>query len=241
MQHTTETTETTTTTAPTVTIIAPTETLYARQRGQHRPQPAEIRLDCQAATLTAGIDWASPATPFDQWHHLTLAWEIPALTQSAVERLLAECLADAEQVIEGFSRRWDGSNHKGRYDDDAYRAIQRIADRCEAAQWDDSETLEVWDGWDYVCAGNREEVACREHNITAETTDDELSELETRLLEEAGSAVVEDLERALFRLRDGARIRAEEAAEEDEDEDEDEDEELNARADADAAEAAEES
>ena len=209
-----------TTTETTITIIAPTETLYARLRGQHRAQPVEVRLDCEARTLTAGVDWASPAVSCAQWHGLTLAWTIPSLTQSAAEALLEAIREDAEEVLAGFERRWDGSNHVGRFDDDARDAIQRIATRCEREQWDESETLEVWDGWDWLCAGMREEQACRVHGVTADTTDEELSALEDRLLEDAGAAVIEDLERALHLLRDGARIRASEEEEERADEEE---------------------
>ena len=166
------------TTEATVTVIeVEGNELHHQHRGQNKPQPCHVSLNCDTAALSASYDpEIGNGIPFSVYHRRTLRWGIPALTADAANALLAEIAPLAERVVAGYERTWDGNNHVGEYTDDAQEAIEAIRDLCDRARADADElsTVQVWDAGDWFGGIGRWEAQCEALGITAETTDDEL-------------------------------------------------------------------
>lgn len=180
--------------------------LYTRFPGQTAPQPCFVELDCDKRTLTAESNpEIGNAVPVHVWHHRILRWTIPCLTDDAVNALLDELADDAGIVCDGYTCEWDGSDHVGRYTDDAEAAMERIREAC-ARDWSEADQVRVWtaDEW-YQSEGFEAQIASL--GITAETTDEQIAEIAERE-EEAASAeghTVEGIEKHMEWLRDKCR------------------------------------
>ena len=111
--------------------------LYHRYSGQTAEQPVYVELNCETGQLSA--DWNAEignAVPIAVWHGRTQRWSIPALVKTAANALLEAIAPLAQRVCDGYESQWDGSNHVGRYTDDARSAIDEIAYLCQASAED---------------------------------------------------------------------------------------------------------
>lgn len=170
--------------------------LHHQYRGQNKPQPCHVSLDCESRTLTAGYDpEIGGAVPFAVHHGIVRRWGIPSLKEAAANALLAEIAPLAERVVAGYERTWDGNNHVGEYSEDAQEAIESIRDLCDRARADADEhsTVQVWDAGDWFGGIGRWEAQCEALGITAETTDDELRAIEAAAEVEAANNGVDVL------------------------------------------------
>lgn len=194
-----------------ITVVTVTgNELFRHYRGQTSAQPCHVTLDCRSSKLGAEYNpEIGNAVPGAVYHGHVQAWSIPCLRESAANALLEEIEPLAARVVAGYSSEWNGSNHVASFDDDAQEAIEAIEAICDAA--DVSDGVRAWDAGDWLTAsGNtRREVVRSQLGITAETTDEELAAIETRVEAEAvetGEAdVLTGTRRYLESLRDEAR------------------------------------
>jgi transcriptional regulator with XRE-family HTH domain len=177
----------------------PTE-LFAQYQGQSEPQGAYIELDTQAGTLHASYNAEiGNAIPFSVYHGLDRRYGIPILTADTANRVMREIAPLADRIIAGTKAEWDGNNTVAILNDDALAAEEEIEERLGLPSdgygdgpnqgFDDSDLVAVWD---IDGATNGSEVG--DYDITADTTDDRLDEIEQEILADlagcGGSSVV---------------------------------------------------
>lgn len=160
----------------TINHVCGDDALYCHYESQISPQPCYVELDCDNRTLSASYDAEiGPAVPVRVWHHRIIRFQIPCLTDEAVNDLLDEIAEDASAICEGYERVWDGNNHVGRFTEDADGLIQALNERCQGP-WDERSTINVWHAGDWYEPVTDIDL-CEELGLTANTTDDELNEM----------------------------------------------------------------
>lgn len=180
-------------TGTTVRIIectSPTE-LYRHYDGQTEPQPAYIELDTQNGTLSASYNAEiGNAIPFTVHHGLDRRYGIPVLTAEAANRVMEEIAPLADRIIAGTEAEWDGNNTVAVLNDDALAAEEEIEKLLglpsQAGGWSDEPNQGFPDSdlvgvWDIDGAVNGQEAD--EYDITADTTDARLDEIEQDILD----------------------------------------------------------
>lgn len=192
------------TTMVTINTVAPAE-LHRQHPGQNEPQPCyvEVDLDNQLvlATYNAEIGNAVPAAVM---HGIERRYEIPALTSTVANELLAKIAPLAERMVSDWEKTWDDHNHVAVLGDDAEAAETEIEAMC-ADMWEDHEKVTVWDT-DGAIAGDEAET----YGITADTTDERLEEIEEEILASlkevsaSDEVVLEGVTEYLESLRDDA-------------------------------------
>lgn len=164
--------------------------LYCRYQAQCRPQPCYVTLDCRTAELSAAYSGEiGGGVPVDVWHHRAIRWHIPALRGDPAAALLEGLAPLAQRVVDGYSEIWDGSNHVGQLDDDAYSACAEIADRCVDAGDEDYDQISVWVAADWLDSASDAALG-----LTASSTDAELTAMAARIREDAAGEGVDVLE-----------------------------------------------
>lgn len=192
----------------------PTGFLHHHYQGQTGPQDCFVELDCEDGELRA--DWNAEignAVPFSVWHNRKLRWAIPALRSSAADELLERIEPLAERILAGYRSEWDGSNHVGRFTQDADEATEAVADVCNQAFADDIGRVQVWEASAWYEGTGGVEAQAEELGITATTSDEALEaigkrELATALAEHEVDAL-EGLEEHLAWVREELREAAE--------------------------------
>lgn len=180
--------------------------LHEQRRGDLKPRPAMIELDPRARTLRAYAVLDDGQT-FDQWHGRVRCYAIPRLTAAACNELLDLLVPLAARVADGFTLRWDGSNHVGELDDDAQQAEDLIDAECSR---EDRPTVVAWSASDWFGTVGDLSAQADACGITHATTDDELRAIETREAETfksevEGVAVLYGLHRHLVAMREAVR------------------------------------
>ena len=121
-----------TTTQIPVTISDGRAPLYHRYPRQTQAQDAYIELDPNART--ASMTWNAEignAIPTALWHHQLVRVSVPnTLSNAQCQELAAEVQPLLLRICEGYERVWDGSNHVGRYSEDARAAITDLENLC---------------------------------------------------------------------------------------------------------------
>lgn len=195
----------------TVTPVAPAE-LHRQYSGQSEPQPCYVEVDLRTRAL--GADWNGEignAIPFSVHHGFERRYPIPALTSTAANELLEKIRPLAERMCSDWREEWDGHNHKAILGEDAAAAEEEIEALCgDPADgwdrvWDSSELITVWD-----VDGATNGIEAEEYEITADTTDERLDEIEAQILEDlkgisdSDEVVLEGVTEYLIQLRDDA-------------------------------------
>lgn len=129
----------------------------------------EFWLDPRDRTCGVRQEYRDNATPADEWHGLVLTWRVTGHPhEDTMRQWIMESMAQLEGICNGFEEVWDGSNMVGRYTDEAQNLIQEIEKELE-----DSLILpNYYEFWE-VGAWLEQSM----HEITAQTTDDELANL----------------------------------------------------------------
>jgi hypothetical protein len=162
--------------------------LYHRYPGQHDRQPCYLELDCDRGILSC--DWNGEignSMPFTVYHRRTLRWTIPALKGYGANALMREVLPICEAIMAGYEIHWDGNNNIGRYTEDAQLAIEELTAYCDGDTW--TGEIHVWDASDWFSGTSEDDLG-----ITVTTTDDELEDIAEKLLEEAHSHNVDEID-----------------------------------------------
>jgi len=104
--------------------------VYNKYPSQSQPQPAMIEIDCDAKTVWAGFDdEIGNAVPINVYHGRTLRYEISSYVKGSD---LADMLDSREftelvnRILAGYTKKWDGSNHKGILNEDASNASDAL-------------------------------------------------------------------------------------------------------------------
>lgn len=178
----------TTTTVRIIPVTRPTE-LYAHYSGQSQAQDAYIELDLRHGTLLATYNAEiGNAVPFDVFHGFERRFGIPVLTAEAANRVMQELAPLADRVLADWEEVWDGNNMVARLGNDAEAAVEEIEEKLGLnlgyGDWDEDtqgfSDSDVVGQWDLNSASNGDEA--EEYDITAETTDERLDEIEADIL-----------------------------------------------------------
>lgn len=200
-------------TTETVTVVPVTDNLLHHYPREHKPQPCHVELDCATRTLRAETDMEignSVPMPVHLGHRRR--WPIPPLREEAANALLDEIAPLAARVCDGYSSRWDGSNHVGRYTEDASDAELEILTLCERAGGDPEDVRSEVDAADFFAGiSSRRTVIAETIGVTADTTDDRIAELveeNERIAETEMGADLVGADKYLRNLRDEMRDEA---------------------------------
>lgn len=194
---------------PTLVTITTVDVDFALLRqypGQHQPQRAWIELDGETGELSAAHDpEIGGGVPERVWNNRALRWAIPPLRARAANGLMRRIAPLAQAILDGYTTRWDGSNHVGSFSPDAREASSRIDYIVQSSNWDENEVARLWHAAEYFAVLGDVAYQARELGITADTDDDNLIEIADReaaaALREHG-AVLQGTCRALERIRD---------------------------------------
>ena len=157
---------TTTATQIPVTISDDRAPLYHRYPRQTKAQDAYLELNPEARQ--AELTWNSEignAIPMPLWHHRLVRVSVPNnLTQEQCEELATLAQPMLVRICDGYEREWDGSNHVGRYSEDAEAAKAQLETLCEDVQgevsaWDVSDWFQACSIRDLVQEGETAETA----------------------------------------------------------------------------------
>lgn len=131
------------------------------------PSRTNLYIDPEQRTVYVDQDYRTNSTPSGIWHGRLFVVSIPDWPLEPSMREWIEGYADnINNIIEGYSCEWNGSNHVGRLTHDARRELEYLKDGAESLY--SASHYEFWNLDDY----------CNPflHEITAETTDEELTQ-----------------------------------------------------------------
>ncbi|MGW2689807.1 helix-turn-helix domain-containing protein [Streptomyces sp. NPDC001414] len=186
--------------------------LYRHYEGEFEPQGAYIELDLREGSLLADYNSeVGNAVPEAVCHGFEIRFSIPVLTADAANRVMRELAPLAERMLADWEEEWNGNNHVARLGGDAQAAYTEIEQHlgCDAygddtQGFDGSDLVTVWD-----VDGATNGCEADEYDITADTTDARLDEIEVEILKELADVsestvvVAHGLDGYLKSLRDG--------------------------------------
>ncbi|MEU1071957.1 MULTISPECIES: hypothetical protein [unclassified Streptomyces] len=200
--------------------------LFHQYPDEFKPQPAYIELDLRAGTLLADYDSEiGNAVPFSVHHGFERRYTIPVLTAEAANRVMREIAPLADRILADWDDRWDGNNTVAVLGKDAQAAEEEIEEALglnlgygndDNQGFADSDLVAAWD-----IDGAINGLEAEEYDITAETTDERLDEIEAEILTGLASCGDSDVVvcSALSGYLRGLRDQAIADAAEDDDED----------------------
>lgn len=171
--------------------------LFCKYQGQNDWQPAYIEID--GDKLSAGYNAEiGGGIPFCVWHREVLRYGIPAMRAGEVNQLLEDIKPLAERIAAGHRVVWDGSNHVGKLDEDASEAEEELEYLLDQYVPEDGP----WMAEDWLQDADFSE-------LTADTTDEELSKIAEEWLSVAKSdgVAIWGGARAIERVLEGWRRR----------------------------------
>lgn len=180
--------------------------LFRHYEGQSEAQPAYIELDLREGVLLADYNAEiGNGQPFSVFHGFDRRYGIPVLTAKAANEVMHEIAPLAERILSDWEEQWNGSNHIARLGQDAEEEINAKlgVNSPYEMPFDAEDMVGQWDIGGVVNGSEAEE-----YEITAETTDERLKEIEEEILtdlaecDESPVAVCEELEAHLRGVRE---------------------------------------
>ena len=160
--------------------------LWHRYPGQFQPQWAYLEISPEEPFVSLDTTGEiGNAVPMAVWHNRVLRVDVPAnLSWDEIDRLVEgqQVATLIEQIIEGHSVHWDGSNQVGCLTDDAREALDTLQEyllgeyQGETEIWSTEEWLE-----NSTCFNNGEYRIENVGRVTCESTDEELSGMAERI------------------------------------------------------------
>ncbi|MFE2528758.1 hypothetical protein ACFXEL_31565 [Streptomyces sp. NPDC059382] len=200
-----------------IDCTSPTE-LFRHYDGQSEAQPAYIELDLPNGLLLADYNAViGNAVPPTVRNGQDRRYTIPVLTADAANRVMKEIAPLADRILADWEEVWDGNNTVVRLGEDARAAEDEIEAKLGLSHpydqaFEEKDLIGQWDV-DAVLNG----LEAEEYDITADTGDERLCEIEAEILASmagGGDSSVEDddspvivcagLEARLRRLREDA-------------------------------------
>lgn len=129
----------------------------------------EFWLDPRDRTCGVTQEYRTNSMPMDEWHKLVLTWRVFGHPHpDTMRQWITESMHDLMRLCDGFEDVWDGHNVVGRYTEEAQKVIAEI----EQKLGDDMILPNYYEFWE-VGAWLEQSM----HEITAQTTDEELANL----------------------------------------------------------------
>jgi hypothetical protein len=202
-----------------ITEVKNTTDLYCKYSGQTEAQPCYIELDCESKRMIASYNAEiGNAIPFSVFHGHDQRFGIPCLTAKAANEIMEHIAPLANRIIEGYSSEWDGNNNVAVFTDDAKEAIEEIENICNDLEPESEDLVQAIDASDWmqydITRKDADGKPCHyddaitviiddETTITANTTDDELINIENRIVGFTDSnVIIDDLDSWLSDERD---------------------------------------
>ena len=191
-----------------ITIHPVTESLYHKYIHQNEPQGVYLEI----SQTDASLDWNGEignAVPEAVYHCRVRRYELPIIPKTdAANNLLTEWTPLIQRIADGLDSRWNGHNHIGTLTEDAQEANEELAELIDELRDCDHLAVVAWDAVDWLDDFNP-----AEYNLTAQTTDKELSAIVARLEDESkpDADIVYGLESFLNDKREELREEAEES------------------------------
>lgn len=130
---------------------AATFPVYHKYESQFAPQRAYLELDCRSGDLSADYDGnIGGGVPFPVFHNLILRFSLPAeLHRDEIATVIDQYKNRFQQILDGFSEEWSGSNYVGRFNREAANLVSDLEmefDDLPASEFFmvDEDGLEEW-------------------------------------------------------------------------------------------------
>lgn len=129
----------------------------------------EFWLDPRDRTCGVSQEYKTHSTTMDIWHGLVLTWPVTGHPHETTMRWwITESMADLERLCDSFEKVWNGNNMVGQYTDEGKRIIQEIEEELK----DDLILPNYYEFWELGAWLDNSM-----HEITAQTTDEQLKDL----------------------------------------------------------------
>ena len=117
--------------------------LHLHYPGQHEPQPAFVQLH-KDGEVEFGYEGLINAVPEAVGNHRVVRFDsiCPYLTLEGIDKLHREIRPLLEEVAEGHSIEWNGSNYVGRFTEEAEEAADRLRIRLWETDWENYDLAE---------------------------------------------------------------------------------------------------
>lgn len=174
--------------------------IYTKYASEYSAQPAILRLNLETGEVDAYV-WGNIGGGIAgrAFNGVDQEWKIPPLTVDGFRRFVDRVSSMLQDVLDGATVEWDGSNHRGTLDDDAQDASDRIHEAIRDIP--DSDVYQVWDASDYYEPADALDDLC----LNAQSTDEEIAKVASREVDAADVVLdEEDVVDYLTNLRDEA-------------------------------------
>lgn len=155
----------------------------------------ELDLDDEKTPLYLGTVYGIDGTPISVWHGTTRRYWLPNNVNA--EELTTDINAGVfdelfQRIVDGSEVEWDGSNWRGRLNEDGRKAEEELEEEFEGYE---DESIGLYEAGDWLQDSSNEDLG-----VTAASTDEELAKKARELEEEARAegAVVVWIEDHLF-------------------------------------------
>lgn len=113
----------------TITPVVGWDALVRRYPGQCNLQDCYIELDTETGGVCAEYNpEIGTAVPMRNWHGIARRYSIPVMSADCANQLMDELRPLFERVVTGTTVEWNGSNHVGIINDDAWDAEEEIVE-----------------------------------------------------------------------------------------------------------------
>lgn len=179
------------------TLTTSDDELYMRYEGQSGPQEVRLTLNLDTGELSAAY-WPEigPSKSMRAFNRRDIEWSIPPLKVHALKALFDQVSTDAQTILDDSTVQWDGNNMSGELGNDAELSDVRIESTVSGG-WSSADVYEVWEAASYL-----EPCFPDEFDITAKTTDEQLEEKASEIVNEAPADVNLDKDDICKRLTD---------------------------------------
>ncbi len=200
----------------TVTTVDQPTALLHHYPDRDQPQDTYLQLDLATATLSCDYNAETgDAIPSTVAHGLVRRYTIPTLTADAANTLMGAATSLAHRVCAGATITWDGHNHVAHLNTDAADAEELLLALCADDNFSNHDLVTEWAATDWF-GGQPTDDIITSLNLTADTTDEQLTALAAQQEEEArrstpgGHLVLTGAREYLTGLRDTlTRVRGE--------------------------------
>lgn len=154
----------------------------AYNRGQ--PRPILLRIDWEDEEITVRVDYEHNSTPSRVWHGIASEYTLTSCLDATELRewVQSEIAPLAEQAIQYYGTKWDGSNNRGNWQrgEGGDSPADPILEEIERLCGDDREVPQLHGDspglWDV-----REWANVTKEELNAETTDEQIEKLATEI------------------------------------------------------------
>jgi hypothetical protein len=132
-----------------VEVVYNTENNYCHYPSQYAAQRAYVELNCRDNTLSSTyFSEIGNGTSMDCFHSRAFLWNIsPYMKVSAINDLLEKLESLAQEILDGYTEKYNGSNYVGVLSEAAEDSKDAIEKICDEYASDPSNMFNYW-SWD---------------------------------------------------------------------------------------------